>query len=500
MQFNSALCRGAILYAVTCARNMRKKELDMKRKSTILSVTIFFVLTLVLLCGCLASCGGEKIYYRVKNGNYDYEDYIKIDGDTWEDAGGTSGTVEKSGDTITLYVNIFGEQEVYLEGTLQKGVLTYHEFGETYTYALEGKAPAGTQTSSENGSDGKIYYRIEGGGYNFEDYIKIDGSAWKNSDGLYGTVEMSGDVATFYIYGSSGKQKYLEGTLQKGVLTYTEANQTQIYAIRDKDDLMQAYGYVRCTKDNTPNINGEYLLFGEYPQTLKKDNVAISDVADSRGYYRGSDECFYAKVTATPYGSGYQFSNGSAVTSGTTYYFKVEPIRWRILNEENGKAFLICDNIIANQRYDDNSNNYADSEIRTWLNRAFYTIAFSSLQQALIQITKVDNSAASTGYIGNSFACADTDDKVFLLSYKEVTNSDYDTARGVQTSDYARGSGAYISTDKKGYGNGLWWLRSPFYYTDYGTRIVTDSGYVGSSNREVNYPCGGCVPALWISL
>ena len=197
---------------------------------------------------------------------------------------------------------------------------------------------------------------------------------------------------------------------------------------------MQAYGYVRCTKDNTPNINGEYLLFGEYPQTLKKDNVAISDVADSRGYYRGSDEGFYAKVTATPYGSGYQFSNGSAVTSGTTYYFKVEPIRWRILNEENGKTFLICD------------------------------------------------------------------DKVFLLSYKEVTNSDYDTARGVQTSDYARGSGAYISTDKKGYGNGLWWLRSPFYYTDYGTRIVTDSGYVGSSNREVNYPCGGCVPALWISL
>ena len=266
--------------------------------------------------------------------------------------------------------------------------------------------------------------------------------------------------------------------------------------------------YIRCDKDNTPNASGKYLLFGEYPQTLKADSVTVTKTTDSRGYYLGSDGCWYAQVTATPYGSGYRFSTGTTVTSGRAYYFKVEPIRWRILTEESGKAFLLCDSIIVNHRYDDDSNNYANSEIRAWLNEEFYNTAFSEMQQELILVTNVDNSAASTGDSSNRYACANTSDRVFLLSVEEVTNSaygfssdyaTYDTARRMQTSDYARAKGAQMSTDSSYYGNGWWWLRSPYDSSSSNARDVRNSGRADYGNG-VNSTSGGYVPALWISL
>lgn len=72
---------------------------------------------------------------------------------------------------------------------------------------------------------------------------------------------------------------------------------------------------------------------------------------DSRGYFLGSDGAYYAKVAAAPYEGGYEFSNMSAVTSGNTYYFKVEPIKWRILSESNGTALIVCESIIANGHF-----------------------------------------------------------------------------------------------------------------------------------------------------
>lgn len=255
-----------------------------------------------------------------------------------------------------------------------------------------------------------------------------------------------------------------------------------------------------CYKTTTYYRDGDYIYFGEYPQTIKANSVTITSTQDSRGYYLGSDGFYYAKVTADPYGS-YTFSTGTKVTDGTVYYFKVEPIRWRILSESGGTAFILCDRIIANKRFDDDSNNYKDSEIRAWLNGTFYETAFDDLQKALVNTVTVDNSVASTGYSENQYACEDTSDKVFLLSYKEVTNADYgfsssgqsDTARQMTVSDYARATGAYMY-----YGNGYWWLRSPFYNSSFSARGVRYDGYVNDySVYGTNF---GVVPALQIRL
>ena len=269
------------------------------------------------------------------------------------------------------------------------------------------------------------------------------------------------------------------------------------------------------TTEQVYTRSGNYIYFGEYPQTIKASDVTVGDVADEDGYYLGSDGERYAKVVADPYNSGYTFSNNSSVTSGNTYYFKVEPIRWRILSESDGKAFILCNRIIANKAYDaDNDNNYANSDIRAWLNDEFYKTAFGELQQAIIQTTEVDNSAQSTGYSYNPYACANTFDKVFLLSYREVTNSDYgfqsnssyNTARYMLTSDYSRATGAQMNTGTGSsyyegyYGNGwMWWLRSPYINRSNSARCVSYNGSISDYN-QVYYDMNGVAPALVITM
>ena len=266
---------------------------------------------------------------------------------------------------------------------------------------------------------------------------------------------------------------------------------------------------------------GDYIYFGEYPQTLKADDVTVGDVADEDGYYLGSDGERYAKVVADPNERDYTFSNGSKVTEGSTYYFKVEPIRWRILSESDGSAFILADGIIANHYYHHTSssttiegetvyaNNYKHSDIREWLNGEFLNTAFGEVAQGIIETTEVDNSVYSTRYNSNLCACENTFDKVFLLSRREATNSEYgfssdyddDTARQMTVSDYARSTGAYMFQSWKGFDCGYWWLRSPYGGDSYNASHVdyygrADSDYFGSVYKG-DY---GVVPALNIIL
>lgn len=256
---------------------------------------------------------------------------------------------------------------------------------------------------------------------------------------------------------------------------------------------------------------GNYIYFGEYPQTIKSADVTVGDVADGDGYYLGSDGARYAKVVADPRGSGYTFSDGSSVTDGATYYFKVEPIRWRILSEDGEGAFILADGILANKAYDASSNNnYKYSDISRWLNGGFLYAAFGEIAQSLIETTEVDNSASSTGYSSNQYACENTFDKVFLLSYREVINSEYgfasdysdhDTARRMTVSDYARSTGARMDTSSSYFGCGYWWLRSPYYYFSNHARGVGSDGdadYLYSVGSDYGYY--GVVPALNITL
>ncbi len=288
--------------------------------------------------------------------------------------------------------------------------------------------------------------------------------------------------------------------------------------------------------------SGSTIYFGEYPQTRVTDSTITTALNDMRGtlptssnsydwtsygYYISGDVTNFMWYIDLEYSGGkyrgvyftsYRpyntiYSSSSSISSqddngystGTVYWFKYEPIKWRILTESDGNAMILSELMLDSQQYDYDgsySNNYANSTIRRWLNDTFYNTAFGELQQAIIETTEVDNSVYSTGYSPNPNSCENTFDKVFLLSYREAVNSSYgmtDTTRQKQGSDYCKAQGSWTSTTSGYVGNGRWWLRSPHSDTGNHARSVYSDGILGYSTI-VYITYYGVVPALVISL
>ena len=290
-----------------------------------------------------------------------------------------------------------------------------------------------------------------------------------------------------------------------------------------------------------------YIYFGVFPKTVLPEtstvtideNVSVTMGANT--YYKGSDGEYYAKVTAKTHISSYKYTDESATTNGAVRYFKVEPVKWKVLTTNyNGKALLLAEDILTanvpyyedyqNNRTIDGKtvypNNYKHSQIRaylnglsyqgqtsevtTWRGNGFMQTAFTTTAQSKIADTEVDNSKETTGYSESTYAanyaCENTTDKIFLLSESEVINSDYGfaaydsygvgNARIRVTTDYAKANYAYQSTTD-GFG-GDWWLRSPSYIRSRYARHVSSDGYA-DSNDSVNDTSYGVVPALSIS-
>ena len=99
-------------------------------------------------------------------------------------------------------------------------------------------------------------------------------------------------------------------------------------------------------QNDTPiyRLEGDRVWFGAYPQSRKGPEVRMTAQRDARGYARGDDGAMYAEV-------------GGA-------YFKVEPLCWRVLSAENGRALLLCERILTAMPFAAQSNNYAQSEVR----------------------------------------------------------------------------------------------------------------------------------------
>jgi len=207
--------------------------------------------------------------------------------------------------------------------------------------------------------------------------------------------------------------------------------------------------------------------------------------------------------------TGYKFINGSTIQYGQTYYFKVEPIKWRVLEEADGTYPLLSEYIIDKQVFYTSSstrtidgktiyaNNYEHSTIRKWLNNAFYNKAFSSPEKGNILTTLVDNSASTTGTSTNRYFSNNTMDKVYLLSSQEARSSTYGYKATSITTDYARAVGAYMDTSYSNYGNGSWWLRSPDDSISTSAYGVGSNGihYIVTDNVKYSY---GARPAIKI--
>lgn len=262
-----------------------------------------------------------------------------------------------------------------------------------------------------------------------------------------------------------------------------------------------------------------------YKEGSNVDNFMwYTDIEINGALYRGVYFIAY-RPTSTKNASSKDNSlqDEAGYNLATVYWFKYEPISWTILSENstNGTALILCDMVIDAREYYSNGenrtisgatvypNNYAESSIRAWLNENFLNTAFSNLQKDIIAVTTVDNSSASTAVATgntNKYASKNTMDKIFLLSYRELTNTSYGfgsagttgAARRRVATDYARAQGAFTGTVYPDVG--WWWTRTPRAVTE--TTQVYGASPDGKSSNYVNvYDASkGVVPALNIKL
>ena len=171
---------------------------------------------------------------------------------------------------------------------------------------------------------------------------------------------------------------------------------------------------------------------------------------------------------------------------------KKEPIEWRVLAVEGGKALLISqyalDCKVYNEVLEDTS--WEKCILRKWLNNDFMKSAFTDTEQKLILLSKVTADKNPKNYTNQG---NDTDDRVFLLSAKEAEQYfKNDEDRKCNPTKFAVNNGA-------GQYNGQcwWWLRSLGDFTYCATYV---SGSVSFNGGDVYFNDVSVRPALWINL
>lgn len=264
--------------------------------------------------------------------------------------------------------------------------------------------------------------------------------------------------------------------------------------------------------------------YGMYPQT-KADKKAVREMSrntDATGYYYSTyDGEHYAKVSAAVvYGNKYEFMDENEINEGETYYFKVEPIKWRMIGRVdlaagNIEVYLLSDLILDGMEFCEDyiiddadgewyntesgtyANNWAYSKVRKWLNDDFYKVAFTAEEKERLV-------ARNTADICSEYNPEDATENVFTLTYAQAVLLGDTKA---QVSDYARCRNTFISIYPQFYGNGRWWLCTPgnksyrmAYASDYNTVSSIGADVISGSGESVGLECMGVRPAICITL
>jgi hypothetical protein len=155
---------------------------------------------------------------------------------------------------------------------------------------------------------------------------------------------------------------------------------------------------------------------------------------------------------------------------------------WRVLDVQDGKALILSERIVTQQRYHSyESITWDRSEIREWLNGSFIENTFTAEERGHIAESRITNENNPNGTSGG----ISTIDHVFLLSIDE--------AQIYFADNEARIARNATNTASR------WWLRSPGYRSNDAANVYED-GYVDIIGRLVDNASGGVRPALWLDI
>lgn len=163
-----------------------------------------------------------------------------------------------------------------------------------------------------------------------------------------------------------------------------------------------------------------------------------------------------------------------------------KPIKWRVLSVDGNNAFLLADQNLDAQPYNQERKKvtWENCTLRNWLNDNFYNAAFTAAEQNAINTTGVD------------------DDKIYVLSDDDLFDKKYgfdeisffQETRISTNTPYTQACGAYTKDNDIGY----WWINNRHNNSDSGD-VVNDSN-AAYIPKDVDDPTGAVRPCLHIDL
>ena len=233
--------------------------------------------------------------------------------------------------------------------------------------------------------------------------------------------------------------------------------------------------------------NGAYLPSYAQEKKINRDTVTHSAYKRQNSW---KDPTSGLQIVSGGSNNSYEFEDGTIIKNGASsygeYWFKMEPIKWKILNWKD--AMLGADLIVISDKVlsssiawcktstldADWSSDTSDCSIRPWLNNHFYQDAFTDAERALIKTTRVQCNDVYSNTADKPTLTVQ--DKIWFMSKDEVERYLPNLEqRAVQPTDYALFSGCVINSNR----NCDWWTRTAL-ATDVKTVVVTADGQVNN--------------------
>lgn len=312
----------------------------------------------------------------------------------------------------------------------------------------------------------------------------------------------------------------LHYTKSGGVITFGSYPQSQVTDETLVKTLTAAAGTLPTADDA-----GAWTPYDDLAGAATEDYMWYIDVAYDDARYRGV--CFTAyrpMRNSLRTGADFSLQDENGYACDTVYWFRFDPIRWRILAEENGRAFLSAELVLDAAPYQDligsdygtvgvggnaptgtQANAYLYSRVRRFLTTTFAELAFTEEEQSVLLGTTLRNDRSLPSSDG-------TGDKVFLLGTGDLSCLSGDAAWARLASAYAACRGVLKMQEGNRYDGGApWYLRAPSSLSGIAdtssarrmkTRIVSATGNYryDTATTDVDLACVGTVPAVWIGL
>ena len=352
------------------------------------------------------------------------------------------------------------------------------------------------------GSESSVSYTFNTNKFKY--FILNNGSSFDNNQTDDYLISSFRNYTSISVQGRAivGVNDEIDNTFRFVMPSYSYTIVARFSLLSEKNALYYARGILPKFSED-----GKTVTYGLFPQSVVLDEetiTALNNLGESaknaNGWYEFENE-FYAREYASIYvhGADYVWRNGTSIQNYRPYWFKCEPIVWDVLSTGQDESLLVSRWLLDCRTFGQ-TNNYLNSNVRTYLTGAFHSTAFS-YDDSFLLTTTLDNGPTSTDEENNPYLHENCEDKVFLLSvadYENVsygfpTNDDPDDCRMAVPTDYALARGAMFWM-----GGGCYWTRTPSKWMETEVRAVRTDGAVSTAN---DFDLGIAIrPAITIKL